>query len=84
MCDAFIEILQSMANLSIGLKPQKAAQAHKSRSYTLILKTKYKCFPQVGIWYLILFYEMLNPAFFIIIPEPQIFFKYIFQCILWK
>lgn len=35
ICDAFIEILQSMANLSNGLKPQNSAKVHKSRSHTL-------------------------------------------------
>lgn len=49
ICDAFIEILQSMANLSNGLKKQNSARVRKSRSYTLTLKTKYRHFPQVGI-----------------------------------
>lgn len=37
ICDAFVEILQNMPNLSNGLKKEDSSPAHKSMSYTLTL-----------------------------------------------
>lgn len=55
-------------------KNQNSAQVHKSRSYALTLKMKYRHFLPVHILYSIVLYEMLKVVFFVLFPQ-HIYFQ---------